>query len=110
MAAGELDETEEEASVFWSCILKQAQANWAQARANEQGLRANLAQARANEVTSRAIHLLTQRTPSKGATEMVLDRFESWYAAERDAETGVTIAGKVVKQVESLFDPGMGEK
>ena len=79
MAAGELEEAEEEASVLWSSLLNQAQANWAQAQANKEGSRANLAQARANEVTSRAIHLLPQRTPSKGA---VPDRFEPLHAAE----------------------------
>ena len=110
MATVELNEIEEETSVLWNCLLKQAQANWVQARANEEGSRANLAQARANEETSRAMHLLTQRMPSQGAIEMVPDRFESWYAAECDAEAGVSIADKIVKQAEGVLDPGTGEE
>ena len=55
------------------CALEQVpEANaskWAQARANEEGSRDNLTQACANEVTSRAIHFLIQRTPSKGTTD-----------------------------------------
>ena len=78
MVTVELNEIEEETSVLWNSLLKQAQANWVQARANEEGSRANLAQARANEETSRAMHLLTQRMPSQGAMEMVPDRLESW--------------------------------
>ena len=82
--------------VLWDVLLKQAQAN--------------LAQARANEETSRAMHLLTQRMPSQGAIVMVPDRLESWYAAECDAEAGVSIAGKIVKQTEGVIDPRTGEK
>ena len=71
--------------MLWNSLLKQAQANWEHARANEVTIlaqdvecsRANLALARANEETLRAIHLLTQRMPSKGAIEMLLDRLES---------------------------------
>ena len=72
--------------VPWDALLKQAQAN--------------LAQARANEETSRAMHLLTQRMPSQGAIVMVPDRFESWYAARDDPANGVSIAGQVTKQAE----------
>ena len=68
-----------------------------------------LAQSRGNEETSRALHLLTQRMPSKGATEMVPDRLESPHAAECDAEVGVTIAGAIAKQAEGLQDPGSNE-
>ena len=108
--------------MLWNSLLKQAQANWeqsranalAQARANEvavlandsEASRANLAQARANEESSRAIHLLAQRMPSMGAIEVVPDRLEAWYAAECDAEDGVTIAGAIAKQAEGLHDPG----
>ena len=83
---------DEEPGVTWSSLLKQAQAN--------------LAQARANEETSRAMHLLTQRMPSQGGIEMVPDRLESWHAAECDAEAGVSIAEKVVKHAEGVLDPG----
>ena len=86
---------DEEPGVTWSSLLKQAQAN--------------LAQARANEETSRAMHLLTQRISTKGAIEIAPDRLESWYAAECDAGVGVTIAGKIAKQAEGLLDPGSGE-
>ena len=74
--------------MLWSSLLEQAQANRAQAQAL-------LTQSRANEETSRAVHLLTQRWPSNGATEMAPDRLESWYAAESDAEVGFTIAGAI---------------
>ena len=86
---------DDEPGVTWSSLLKQAQAN--------------LAQARANEETSRAMHLLTQRMSSKGAFEIAPDRLESWYAAECDAGDGVTIAEKIAKQAEGLLDPGSGE-
>ena len=85
---------DDEPGVTWSSLLKQAQAN--------------LAQARANEETSRAMHLLTQRMPSKGAMEVLPDRLESWYAAECDAEAGVTIAGKIIKRAEGSLEPGTG--
>ena len=48
--------------------------------------------------------------PSKGATEMAPDRLEAWYAAECDAEVGVTIAGAIAKQAEGLQDPGRCER
>ena len=82
--------------VLWDALLNHAQAN--------------LAQARANEETSRAMHLLTQRMPNQGVIEMVPDRLESWYAAECDAEAGVSIAEKIVKQAEGVLDPGTGEE
>ena len=93
---------EEETSMLWKSFLKHVQTNWAQAQAN-------MAQARANEETSRAFHLLTQRMPSKGAMEVLPDRLESWYAAECDAEAGVTIAGKMIKRAEGLLYPGTGQ-
>ena len=87
---------DEEPGVTWSSLLKQAQAN--------------LAQARANEETSRAMHLLlVQRISSQGAIEIAPDRLESSHAAECDAEVGVTIAGKIAKQAEGLLDPGRSE-
>ena len=67
-------------------LLKQAQAS--------------LAQAQANGETPRAMHFLTQRVPSKGAIEIPPDRFESWYAAECDAQVGIAIAGEIAKQAE----------
>ena len=110
--------------MLWNSLLKQAQANWeqsranalAQARANEvavlandfEASRANLAQARANEESSRAIHLLAQRMPSMGAIEVVPDRLESWYAAKTDAEAGITIAEQIAEQAEGLQDPRIG--
>ena len=101
MAGGESDEIEEESSVLWNSLLKQAQANF-------EASRANLAQARANEESSRAIHLLAQRMPSMGAIEVVPDRLESWYAAKTDAEAGITIAEQIAKQAEGLQDPRIG--
>ena len=95
MATGELNEIEDEASVLWNSLLKQAQANWEQSRANAE--------------TSRAMHLLIQRMPSMGAIDVVPDRLESWYAAKSDAEAGITIAEQIAKQAEGLLDPGMGE-
>ena len=56
------------------------------------------AQASASEKTSRAIHLFTQRMPSKGAIEFVPDRLDPWYATDRDAAAGVTIAEETFKQ------------
>ena len=95
MATGELNEIEDEANVLWNSLLKQAQANWEQSRANAE--------------TSRAMHLLIQRMPSMGAIDVVPDRLESWYAAKSDAEAGITIAEQIAKQAEGLLDPGMGE-
>ena len=63
------------------------------------GNQRTLTQARANEETSCAIHLLTQRMRSKGGTEIVPDRLESWDSAERDAEAGVTIAEKISSEL-----------
>ena len=63
MAFGELSETEEETSVLWNCVLKQAQANWEQSRANAEA--------------SRAMYLLIQRMPSKGAIDVAPDKLES---------------------------------
>ena len=40
--------------------------------------------------------------PGKGATEVVPDRLDAWYAAERDAKAGVTIADDIVKQTGGL--------
>ena len=48
--------------------------------------------------------------PSKGVCEMVPDRLESWYAAECDAEAGVSIAGKLVKLTDAVLDPRTGEE
>ena len=59
--------------------------------------------------TSRAMHFLIQRIPSKGATDVVPDEFESWYAAKSDAEAGITIAEQMAKQAEGLLDPGIDE-
>ena len=86
MATGELNEIEDEASVLWNSLLKQAQANWEQSRANAE--------------TSRAMHLLIQRMPSMGAIDVVPDRLESWYAAKSDAEAGITIAEQIATQAE----------
>ena len=106
MATGKKDDTDEGTSVIWSSLLEQAQANRAQAQALLAQSQALLAQSRCNEETSRALHLLTQRMPSKGATEMAPDRLEAWYAAECDAKDGVTIAGAIAKQAEGLQEPG----
>ena len=94
MAAGETDDTDEGTSVLWSSLLEQAQANWEQARANAEALH--------------AMHLLIQRMPNKGATDVAPDKLESWYAAKSDAEVGITIAEQIAQQAAGLLDPGVG--
>ena len=39
-----------------------------------------------------------------GATEMALDRFESWCVGECDAEVGVAIDGEIVRSAEKLLE------
>jgi len=74
---------------IWDALLKQAEAN--------------LKQAEANLATSSAIHFQTQRMVSKeGAADMELDRLESWYFADSDAEARASTAGQIVKQAEGL--------
>ena len=81
MAAEEMKDTKKDDRVLWATLLKLADAN--------------LSQARTNKEASRGMHFLIQCMISRGyAIDMIPDRLESWYAAESDAEAGVSIAGK----------------
>ena len=69
----------------WETFSKQAEANLAQARAQEQA--------------SGAMHFETKRTMCKESVVlMVLESLEAWYVADCDAEVGVCIAGQIVRK------------
>ena len=71
----------------WEALLKQAGAQ--------------LAHARANEEASHAMHLQTQRMLCKeSAVDMEPDRLEAWYIVAGDAESGTGIAKQIIQRVE----------
>ena len=84
--------------VLWDALLKHAQENLAQSQAL-------LAQLRSNEETSRPVHLLAQRMPSKGAIDKVPDKLVSWYVAECDASGH---CWEDCQAAEGVLDPDTG--
>ena len=63
-----------------------------------------LSQARANEALSRALLDCTKcMVNGEGAVDLELDRLESWFAANDDAEVGVSVAAQAAQQAEEIW-------